>query len=118
MADPQKIESAIEKGYKAVVILLLSVLGWLIFNFWTEWQKDEAVEELEAKVLQFDTAGQKQEHINHVTKTMSPEDQKVKALRDEDFQKMILKEIKNIDSINKLNADQMYQIKQEIKNIH
>ena len=100
-----------------IAALLIAGVGATI-NFWLEWKEDEAIEEQQAKAVMFDDAGQKQTTLNHVEQSLSPEDQKIKVLRDSDFQERILKEIRHIDSINKLNADQMYQIKEEIKNIH
>lgn len=114
----EKYTSTIELVFKGLMLLITTGVGAAILNFYVEWKEDEAIEEQEAKAVMFDDAGQKQTTINHVDQSLSPEDQKVKVLRDQDFQRQVLKELREMDSLRRLDADQIFQTKDEIRKIN
>ena len=90
------------------------------FKFYTDWKADEAAEDAEKEVLRtimFDNPAQKEDHKDHVEEAPSPLEQRLKMERDADFQREILKEIREMKKLDTLNADQMYQIKEELKQI-
>jgi type IV secretory pathway VirB9-like protein len=99
--------------------MLLGV-GGLIFNFYSEWKADEAAEEIEYhqdKAIMFDSPEQKEEHKDHIKEAPSALEQHLKAERDKDFQKEVLKQLQHLSHIDTLNADQMFQIKDELRQL-
>ena len=113
------------KGLQGKIIgVLLTVIGALlswalveILDFKQDWETDEAIEELQDKPLMFDSVEQKAETL-HVVDEVDPVEMKVKIQRDIDFQKQVLKKLSHMDSVSNLNADQIYQIKEEFKRNH
>lgn len=101
-----------------VSVLLLGVAG-IVLNFYVEWKADEAAEDevkYQEKALMFDTPEQKQETNSHVREALTPLEQRLKSERDNDFQQTVLKQLKHLAKIDTLNADQIYQIKQQLEN--
>ena len=106
--------------YKSVLTTLAGAAALGVWNFYHDWTIDESTEEAQM----FDSAAQKAETINHVRK-IDPVELEVKIQRDADFQAEVLNELKDIakrqkhmDSVSNLNADQIYQIKEEFKRNH
>lgn len=93
---------------------LVAVVG-IVFNFYIEWKQDEATEDAEKKILMFDSPEQKEEHKDHVKEAPSALEQKLKIERDADFQKEVLMQLKQMQRMDTLNADQIYQIKQTLE---
>ena len=99
-------------------LLVASMYGG--FSFYTEWKADEAAEDVvkeNEKSLMFDTVEQKQDIKYHTEEAVPILEQHLKVERDIDFQKEVLRELKQMRKIDTLNADQMYQIKEELKTI-
>ena len=83
-----------------------------------DWTTDEALEEQQAnqeRILMFDDMNQKQEHKNHVDNAATPFQQQVQRMEDKAFREKMLKALEGSAKIDTLNADQMYQIKEDIK---
>lgn len=104
----------------AIVTALAGAAAIGVWNFYHDWTIDESTEEGQM----FDSAAQKAETINHIRK-IDPVELEVKIQRDADFQAEVLKELKEVsrrqkhmDSVSNLNADQIYQIKEEFKQRH
>ena len=98
------------------VLMVAAITGG--FKFYMEWSTDEAAEDAvkEAeKSLMFDSTTQKEEIKDHVIESPSALEQQVKIIRDADFQKQVLKELREMRKMDTLNADQIYQIKQQLK---
>lgn len=98
---------------------ILGLIG-LVGTFYVDWKTDEAVEDeakYQEKALMFDHPSQKENVIDHVEEAMTGYEQQVKALQDEAFKKEVLKQLKDMAHIDTLNADQMFQIKEELEKI-
>lgn len=88
------------------------------FKFYSDWKADEAAEDevkYQQEAIMFDSPEQKEEIKDHVIEAPSALEQYLKIERDKDFQKRVLKRMDYNDSIQLLNADQMYQIKEQLK---
>ena len=107
-------------------------LGWILgiiagmmvaglyggFKFYSDWVADEKAEEVEYhqdKAIMFDNPEQKQATKTHLRDAVTPLEQRLKVERDIDFQKKVLKKLEHLAKIDTLNADQIYQIKEEVK---
>lgn len=113
------------KKYSALigVLTFLGGIALVIFDFGAEMNSYES--------RTFDSPEQKVEHINHVKTSLSPEQQqkqwlldsldKVSRIKEREERTKILRQAdsarKVSDSINRLNADQLYQIKEELKTL-
>ena len=90
------------------------------FKFYSDWKADEAAED-EAKYQQeaimFDSPEQKEQIKDHVVEAPSALEQHLKTERDRDFQKEVLKQLQHLSHIDTLNADQMFQIKNELRQL-
>lgn len=84
------------------------------FKFYSDWKADEAYEEMEQKSLMFESPKELEQHRSHVKEALPPLEQKLKYERDKDFQKEVLEQLKTLAKIDTLNADQIYQIKQQL----
>jgi hypothetical protein len=102
-----------------IVATMMVAALWGGFTFYSEWKADEAAEEalggFEKKSLMFDTSEQKEELKDHLKEAVPALEQRLKIERDKDFQKEVLNELKQMREIDTLNADQMYQIKEELR---
>jgi uncharacterized membrane protein YraQ (UPF0718 family) len=90
------------------------------FTFYSEWKADEAAEEevkYQEKVLMFDTPVQAQETKTHIKEALTPLEQRLKVERDNDFQKEVLKQLKQFAKTDTLNADQIYQMKIQMEDM-
>ena len=110
-----------KKVKDAVITALAGTAAVGVFNFYFAWKEDEAVEELEQKPLMFDDVQQKAHTLNTVEQ-VDPSKLAVKLAMDSVFQSEVLrsvnqikKDVSHMDSLRKLDADQIYQIKEEIK---
>jgi len=104
-----------------IVATMMVAALWGGFTFYSEWKADEAAEEavgnMEREALMFDDSEQKEELKDHLKEAVPALEQRLKVERDKDFQKEVLRELKQMRKIDTLNADQMYQIKEELKTI-
>jgi len=104
-----------------IVATMMVAALWGGFTFYSEWKADEAAEEavgnMEREALMFDNSEQKEETKDHLKEAIPALEQRLKVERDKDFQKQVLNELKQMRKIDTLNADQMYQIKEELKTI-
>ena len=104
-----------------IVATMMVAALWGGFTFYSEWKADEAAEEavgnMEREALMFDNSEQKEETKDHLKEAVPALEQRLKVERDKDFQKEVLRELKQMQKIDTLNADQMYQIKEELKTI-
>ncbi len=102
-----------------IVATMMVAALWGGFTFYSEWKADEAAEEavgnLEREALMFDDAEQKEDFKDHLEEAIPALEQRLKVERDKDFQKEVLGELKQMRKIDTLNADQMFQIKEELK---
>ena len=105
-----------------IVATMMVAALWGGFTFYSEWKADEAAEEavgnMEREALMFDNSEQKEETKDHLKEAVPALEQRLKVERDKDFQKQVLNELKQMRKIDTLNADQMYQIKEEIERIN
>ena len=102
--------------FQSILIALSIAILTGGFKFYNDWTTDEALEEAQMQATSFDDEGQKVKTLEHV-ENIPTVDMKVKMERDVDFQKQVLEELKQMRKIDTLNADQVYQIKEEIKKI-
>ena len=104
-----------------IIATMMVAALWGGFTFYSEWKADEAAEEavgnMEREALMFDNSEQKEETKDHLKEAIPALEQRLKVERDKDFQKQVLNELKQMRKIDTLNADQMYQIKEELKTI-
>ncbi len=99
-------------------LLLVIVIG--VFNFYVEWKSDEAAEDAEKgkeRQLMFDSPEQKQEHNTHVREALPALEQRLKVERDADFQKQVLKELKENGKRDTLFIDQIYIMNERLTKI-
>lgn len=103
----------IKIGVGVLVALLSGIIGLLFHNakkqqdFREAWEIDEATEEAQM----FDDANEKAKVILHVEEAPTGADFKEMQMT----QRMMLEKINDLAKIDTLNADQLYQIKEELK---
>ena len=113
----ESISRNILKWIMGVIAGLLVAALYGGFSFYTEWKADEAAEDALKtvdKAVMFDSPAQKEEFKDHVEEAPSALEQRLKMKSDEDFQKQVLQELREMRHMDTLNADQIYQIKEEL----
>lgn len=105
------------KEYWAIILFAITAIGWGIDKYVLT-----SVESVEIKTLTFDDVPQKNSVIYHVKGAPTPEQLQRDRILDSinkstaiNFRKEQLKRDKYRDSVQLLNADQMYQIKEILK---
>lgn len=117
----------VKKWYEGwqIIVAVISVLSVAVGYIYTQGQESKSMEG-----RTFDSPEQKVEHIHHVKATGSADKLREKAIFDSiqisEIKELLIKNSKadndikkhihHIDSINLLNADQMYQIKKQLGN--
>lgn len=102
-----------------IAACLIGLIGGGL-KWYITWSNDEAAEDAEKQVYQtlmFDDPNQKEEIKDHVKEAIPALEQRLKLERDKQFQEQVLQELKQMRKMDTLNADQIYQIKEEIKQI-
>ena len=105
----------LQKVITGSVVTILLLIG----GFYIDWKIDEKQEEQ----VMFDTPEQKNKTIEVVESTPTEKEQREKEIFDSLEKVTIIQKldnltghIKHMDSVSNLNADQIFQIKEEIKN--
>lgn len=104
----------IKIGIGIVIALITGIIGLLFHgqkkqqDFREAWEIDEATEE-----LQMFTPQEKIETLHHIKVAPTGADFKESEM----IQQQILRELKEMRKIDTLNADQMFQIKKELRDI-
>lgn len=111
-----------------ILMWLLGIIGALLLTatsatlkFYYDWATDEAAEDAakdSEKAVMFDNPEQKVEIIKHPREVPSALEQRLKIDHDLKFQETLLKELREMDSLRKLDADQIFQTKEQIRKIN
>lgn len=109
------------KSYLDTGLMVTIVVA--VGGFWANWHMDEAAEEIESnnnKQLMFDTPEQKIRNGTHL-ETVDDVDMKVQAIENANFQKMVIKQMKE-DSIWKEEQSSLLKLNvrlsDEARNAH
>ena len=105
------------KEYWAIILFVVTAIGWAIDKYVLT-----SVETVKIKTLTFDDVPQKNSVIYHVKGAPTPEQLQRDRIMDSinkataiEFRRNTTKMLKKKDSIDMLNAVQMYQIKELLK---
>lgn len=105
------------KEYWAIVLFAITAIGWAIDKYVLT-----SVETVQIKTLTFDSVPQKNDVIYHVKDAPTPEQLQRDRIMDSidkataiEFRRETIESMKKKDSINMLNAVQMFQIKELLK---